>query len=144
MLLPSEVASVCPGERLEFVCTTDLDYIQWNVSVVQPRPDSRESQLISNIFNISTTNSFQLNMIQFTVARNITAESGSHPLISTLSVANVTTSLNGTKVKCTTFSESMMSVSVSSATIHVIQPISKLVYHICMHHKINHEYHSTD
>ena len=124
-LSPSEVASVCPGERLQFICHTTLDYIRWNVTVVQPRPDSRESELISNILNVSTTSSFPVNMIQFTVGRSSTAESNrSHPLISTLSVANVTTSLNGTKVKCATFSESVTNTT-STATIHVIQPFSK-------------------
>ena len=43
VLSPSKVTSVCPGEQLEFTCSTNLDYIQWNVTVVQPIPNSRES-----------------------------------------------------------------------------------------------------
>ena len=82
-------------------------------------------------------------MIQFTAARNITAESGSHPLISTLSVANVTTNLNGTKVECTTFSESMTSLSVLSATVHVIQPFSK-PKSTCNHIKFSTDTNSTN
>ena len=90
MLSPHDVASVCPGEPLKFICNTTLDYIQWNVTVVQPRVDSRESQLISDII-LSTTNSLTINMIHFSIARNSTT--GSRPLISSLSVSNVTAAL---------------------------------------------------
>ena len=49
VLSPSEVTSVCPGEQLELTCSTTLDYIQWNVTVFQPMPNSRESFLVSDI-----------------------------------------------------------------------------------------------
>ena len=121
VLSPSEVTSVCPGEQLEFTCSTTLDYIQWNVTVFQPIPNSRESFLVSDI--LSTTVPLTVNMIRFTVAKNST--SGSRPLISTLSVANVTAALNGTMVNC--IAESDIEINKLVTIIHVIQPLSKLI-----------------
>ena len=104
-LSPPELVSACLGERLDFICTTNREFIQWNVTVIEQgsqETHSREARLVA--YGGSPLQSLTVNGIPFTVAINSSSES--RPLISTLSVANVTADVNGTKVNCTGFTGS--------------------------------------
>lgn len=91
------IVSVCPGENLHFICSTNQSFIEWNITVVQPASGLQSrTKLVSDI---SPLPMLIVNGIIFSITRNSSLRS--HRLTSTLSVANVTADLNGTIVKCT-------------------------------------------
>ena len=121
-LLPTEVASACLGERLDVECSTNQDFIQWYLTVIDQETGeacSRRARLVSGVSPIQL---LTVNGIPFTIARNSSPES--HQLISILSITNVTAELNGTQVNCSAYN-SMEDPSIKVTTL-VIPNISKL------------------
>ena len=114
MLIPSGDVSVCPGAQLSFSCSTNLTYLEWNVTVFQSgTPHSRTLLVVSTSY---FTFPLVVNGHSFGVTRD--SASGTLPIISTLTVINATIDLNGTNVYCT----EMGSTAVSRASVHVIPP----------------------
>ena len=102
--MPS-VISLCPGMKLAILCnSTDvmssLGILQWNVTL------SHNAVTAEDVTTRSVAPSSP-QMVQLTISNivfDITRDStdGTVPVVSTLSVTNVTVALNGTIVECTT------------------------------------------
>ena len=121
ILSPDGLANVCPGEEFTLTCSTDqADFVKWNVQNTITSSFSR-SWLISNS---GTSVMLNLSIAEdpnaFSISRN--SEPESLPLISSLTITNVTTSWNGTVVNCTEAGDAVTESnrSVAAATIQVI------------------------
>ena len=116
MLSPSGVVSVCPGGQFSFRCSTNLRFLEWNVTIFQSgRPDSRR-QLVT------ATTELELDLLISGYLFNITKISAynSKPLTSTLTIAMVAINLNATRIKCAEIGNSPTETSVSMAIINII------------------------
>ena len=113
------VVSVCPGEDLHLICSTNSSLIEWNITVTVLQSESGQShsrtKIVSNILARPTM--LIVNGILFNITRNSTLES--RPLTSVASVANVTAGLDGTIVKCTAIEQSNSEREPSLVTIDV-------------------------
>ena len=110
------VLSVCPGEDLHFICSTNLSIIEWNITVLQ----SESGQAVSRtklVSDISPPSMLIVSGILITLTRNSTLRS--RPLTSIASVANVTADSNGMIVKCTAIEHSTSERESSTITIDV-------------------------
>ena len=116
-LSPSGVASVCLGEDLAFTCSTDKDFLEWNVTIVTGQTVSR-TRLISVGVSIIP---LMINMKLFNISFTNVLGGSSVSLESVLFVTNVTADLNGTMVNCTEVGTSLADTSSSIATVHVIR-----------------------
>ena len=113
VLSPSGEVSVCPGNQLSFSCSTNLGYLEWNVTMYQSgAPYSRKQRVYPTS---SFAHSLMVNGYSFRVTRD--SVDGSRPINSTLTV-NATTDLNGTDIYCSSEQRS----SPAAVTIHLITP----------------------
>ena len=88
ILLPSGDISVCPGCELYFRCSTNLTYLEWNVTVFQLRTGTSESRRLL-ITSVLIDSSLTISGYPFSVTRD--SPNNSYPLTSTLTVPpNVT------------------------------------------------------
>ena len=114
---------MCSGGQLTFVCTTNRTFIEWNITVLDSMGIRiSRTRLLST--GSQSVESQTVNMIVFDITRR--SKLDSTPLISTLSVANVTTGLNGTLINCTDIESSLTETSTSVATVQVIKATGKL------------------
>ena len=113
MLSPSGSVFACPGSQLSFTCSTNLDILEWNITVGMLR--SRR-QLVTDISRFDLP--LMINSHSFNVTRD--SADRSKPIISTLTTSAVTSDLNGTIISCTGVGGSESSTMV--ATINVITP----------------------
>ena len=120
MLSPSGDVSVCPGAQLSFRCSTNLRFLEWNITV------NIQSKRIPVTSLSQFSSPFIINGHSFNVTRNSADEA--YSLISTVAVSNVVADLNGTRVNCTEIEGStQVDSSTSVATINVLTPhLSKL------------------
>ena len=120
------VAPVCHvGDQLQITCTAMVDQesgIRWNAFRVNEQ--TTLEQIISDVFIHPRPSSNQrtsvmpttVDSVMFTFMR--TSEQGAtSPLISTLSIDSVSIGLNGTVVRCSDLTDSMIS---ASTTIQII------------------------
>ena len=113
MLSPSAVVSVCPGEQLTFVCSTNRSFVQWNVTVFRSGHSISRTQLVASVGASFT--SLVVDMVSFHIMRI-----GSLPLTTTLTITNnITTDLNNTRVNCTDIGSSLAETSSSVAIIKI-------------------------
>ena len=125
MLSPSRDVSVCPGSQLSFRCSTNLSFLEWNVTTFQlGKPDSRR-QLVT------AATELELDLLISRHLFNITRTSAynSYPLTSTLTVAMVVTNLNATRIKCAEIGNSPTETSASVATINIINSRLMIIGH---------------
>lgn len=114
MLSPSGLTFACPGEELTFFCSTGGSFMDWNVTILQlGRKISRSRFFATNSENIAP---LMVGTKSFTIMANFT-----DVLTSTLRIDNTTIDLNGTKVRCTDFGDSINETSTSVATVHIIK-----------------------
>ena len=134
---PAGVVSVCPGEDLHFICSTNLSIIEWNITVVQSESGQADSRT-KFVTDISPPSTLVVSGISFTLTRNSTLRS--RPLTSIASIANVTAGSNGMIVKCTATEQLTSERESSLVTIDVID-ISELqndfIHLIAMHSSHN-------
>ena len=117
VLSPSGVVSICVGKQLTFTCSTGRAFIEWNVTVLQSGVRSSRTRLV--LTETRTATPLTNNMITFNITR--ISSIGSLPLISTLTVVNVTNDhLNGTEVNCADIGNSLAQTSSSVAFVHII------------------------
>ena len=120
MLSPSGEASVCPGDQLSFTCSTNLTFLEWNITTFQSGTSRRQIMTAISQSNVQLI----INGHSFSITR--TSDDGSYPIVSKLVIANVPADLtiNSTRIRCTgqevghPFTENSTSVAV----IHVIRP----------------------
>ena len=113
MLSPSGVALVCPGEQLTFVCSTNRSFVQWNVTVFRSGQSISRTRLVPSV-GAPFTSSVVVDMVPFHITRV-----GSLPLTTTLTITNVSTDLNGTRVNCTDIGSSLAETSTSVSIIEI-------------------------
>ena len=98
-MLPQDTALACLGEQLIFMCNTNATSLRWNVTVPLV-PNGIASEIVSH------TQTRMISPIRINSDTSLTisrlSTNGTLPLISTLSVNNVISNLNGTKVECFT------------------------------------------
>ena len=115
MLSPSGVVPVCPGGDLVLVCSTNQNFMEWNVTLILGSGERiNRARLITSGIHVSPLSIRKKSL-------NITIH-GSLPLTSMLTAANVTTDLNGTQVSCIAIGGSIEDTITSSTTVHLIEP----------------------
>ena len=118
------IAPVCRvGDRLELTCnTTVADFLRWRLSVFGEQLQGRiiEKNIQSGDTSAQTSTE-TVNSTLFISTR--TSTQGATPLVSTLTIINVTNNLNGTRVHCREVGDSM---SANFTTIVVETGHSKL------------------
>ena len=113
MLSPSGDVSACPGSRFSFRCSTNLDILEWNITVGM-FPSRR--QLVTDISRFDLP--LMINSHSFNVTRD--SSDRSKLIISTLTTSAITSDLNGTMIICTDVGGAESSTLI--ATIKVITP----------------------
>jgi hypothetical protein len=122
------VAPVCDvGDSLQLTCTASVEFIKWNIVVVNDQGITEEITANINSGDASQQMSQRvINSTTFTFMRN-SAQNG--PLVSTLSIDSVSIGLNGTVVHCMEIGGSMASASTIIQIINVSQSeLANLVY----------------
>jgi hypothetical protein len=116
ILSPMTVAPVCDvGDPVNLTCTASVEFIRWNITVVNDQGIIEEITANSNSGDASQQMSQRvINSTTFIFMRS-SAQNG--PLVSTLSIDSVSIGLNGTVVRCVEVGGSMAS---ASSTIHII------------------------
>ena len=120
MLSPSGEASMCPGDHLSFTCSTNLTFLEWNITTFQSGTSRRQIMTAISQSNVQLT----INGHSFSITR--TSDDGSYPIVSTLVVANIPADLtiNSTRIRCAgqEVGRPLTENSTSVAVIHVIMP----------------------
>lgn len=111
VLSPSGIVSVCHGEQLNFVCTSQGGFLEWSFFANDGLIDRRYTRILSTISQMSQ---LMINQTVFTFSR-ISGEN-SLPLTSRLSISPIGSGLNGTLVNCT----DLATFNTSSTIINVI------------------------
>ena len=115
-LSPSDVAMSCPGEQLTLRCSTNETYLEWSVTDTQRR-------LVSFQGLAQELGPLTVNSIIVPISR--ISDNGVLPLVSTLSISNVT-KFNRTVVNCSEIMENGQKLT-SSTNIHLIATGTKLI-----------------
>ena len=132
MLSPSGDIAVCPGSQLSFRCSTNLTFLEWNVTVsLSGKPESRQKLVTpSSPLHLQLTISGQL----LNITRNITSNHNSSLLVSMLTITKPVADLSATLIACTEIGSSRAESSTSMATINVINPsLSRLIIQCITH-----------
>ena len=112
MLSPSGEALACPGEQLAFVCSTNRNFIEWNITLfLSGGQSTSRTRLVPSVGPIET---LVVDTMSFHIIRN-----ESLSLTSILTIASVTTDLNGTRVNCTDIGSSLAETSTSVSIIKI-------------------------
>ena len=113
MISPSPRAAVCHvGDSLAVMCNTTESVLDWNIAFARTN-DRIDSTVTSSLLvqDIRTSNS-----TVFVFSR--TSECGTLPLISTLDISSVTSSLNGSTISC--MDSSSVAMEVITTTLYII------------------------
>ena len=99
----SDAALVCLGGNLTFICRTNESFLFWNVTIFFPNGSVHDTRdrLVTTIFTMDQIYFKSLGIQNSHVTILRTSPSGIPPLISTLSLINMSSTFNGTLVKCT-------------------------------------------
>ena len=117
--MTDEFQTVCPGEQqTTLMCGADHIYLEWNVSIIrQPSLRIHETRSIPYLDQNIVVSPILINFASFTFSRD--SSPGALPLVSTMKIKNVTSSLEGTVIRCTGLNSSSVSSVVLMTTIHV-------------------------
>ena len=112
-LSPMSVAPVCDvGDPLQLTCTASVEFIRWNITVVNDQGITEEITVNINSGDTSQQMSQRIiNSTIFTFMRTSTRFAS--PLVSTLSIDSVSIDLNGTVIRCMEVGGSMASASTT-------------------------------
>ena len=113
------MTSVCPGEQLTSTCNTSTYAHRW--TLVDPNTGMMYSRLVSVPVHDTPQIIDPLKVQSFTFTFAVTSALGTLPLISTLTVNNVTDYLNTSRIGCQVEDGSENSTS-EVVNIHVIEP----------------------
>ena len=115
MLTPSEIAQVCAGDNLGFICNITGTFLEWRFPLISSGRRHFYSILASDSSEAQKHLLIDNSTVNITFSR-ISAEDS--PVSSRLLISPVTESHNGTEVTCVDLSSS--SVMESSTTIVII------------------------
>ena len=126
LLSPMSVAPVCHvGDPLQLTCTASVDFLEWNMRVINEHGRLHEITAFSNSRDMNQQlTPMVVNDTSFTFMR-ISARNAT-PLMSTLAINSISIGLNGTVVRCRDANNPMTS---ASTTIH----INGIIDSKCMH-----------
>ena len=105
-------SEVCPGRELNLLCQTNSSYLNWHLAVPYMF-NTPYMRFLSSTLSLNSLRPINVSGHIFNITR--TSIEGSLPLESTLSVANVTTDIEGTRIDC------LNNGSNLSTIIHVIR-----------------------
>ena len=133
VLSPSGNVSVCPGSQPSFRCSTNLRFLEWNITTYQSGMSHSRRHAFTSISqpNVQLT----VNGNLFNITRISAA--GSVQIISTVTTTVnkiVADTINGTRIRCTgrEVGSSPTDNSTSVATVHVITPnIGMSIFNVC-------------
>ena len=111
-MIPAEsVSETCPGGQLMLSCSTNFSSLQWTVTVFPPSCLETRETGIRTIFGTSPAHErpIIINQTMFYFSKT-----SSSPLTSVVSVVNVTTDINETRIEC------VHAGGMSETIIHVI------------------------
>ena len=105
----------CPGEQRMLLCSVSYTFIQWGILTMNQtlRQTTIVPYLGQNLISILTLT----NSTTFIFSRN--SSPGTLPLVSTMTIKNVTSSLEGTVISFTGINSSSIPSVVLMTTIHV-------------------------
>ena len=112
MLSPSGEVSVCPGSQLSFTCSTNLRYLDWNITIFQPLTGASDSRRQLLTF-VSEDSPLTISGYSFSVTRN--SADNYYPPISTLTVPSAVDDLHNAKINCTEIGSTL------AEQIHLLQ-----------------------
>ena len=103
-----EFILVCPGQQLSLTCTpTEADVLRW---IVTP-PGTTSTLIPSRLVSVRRDPlPLPVKVNNITVNINISRQSSSPPVISTLSIDVITADFNGTEIVCEVENSSAMTV----------------------------------
>ena len=107
---------ICPGDHETLMCNTNHTFLEWSVSIIS-QPSFHETRSISYLDQNPTISPIMINSVNFTLSRDSSPRA--LPLVSTMTIKNVTNALEGTVVSCTGINSSSASSVVLLKTIHV-------------------------
>ena len=112
MISPSPRAAVCRvGDSLAVMCNTNESVVDWNIAVAGT--NDRIDSIVTSTTQVQDIHASDSNVFIF----SRTSERGTLPLISTLDISSVTSSLNGSTISCMDSSSVAMEVT---ATVYII------------------------
>ena len=120
ILSPVSMAPVCHvGDPLQLTCTADVEFIRWNLTVVNEHGVKEDIVVSRNSRDsASPQREITINSTTFTFSR--TSVQGDLPLVSVLAISSTSFSLNGTVVQCMDASNSMTMLVPVLTTIQII------------------------
>ena len=109
---------LCPGENGTLMCSTNHIYLEWSVTVSTVWQSSlHETRSIPHLDQNIAVSPILMNSANFTFSR--ASSPGALPLVSTMTIYNITSNLEGTMIRCTGLNSSSVSSVVLMKTIHV-------------------------
>ena len=127
---PAHMASVCRGDQLELICTTNRIFLEWSFSLIsEGETSARTYSRILNILSGPAIPGLLVNSITFSFSR-VSAQD-TLPLISRLLINPVSAELNGTLVNCTDIFETL---ETASTLVRIIN--EDLIYGRLWKHKV--------
>ena len=110
-----KLQTVCPGEQpttLTMSCSTNHTFLEWSISTLKHETRSI-SYLDQNVF----VQPIMVDSANFTFSR--ISSPGTLPLVSTMTIMNITSNLEGVTISCIGLNSSSLSSVVLMTTIHV-------------------------
>ena len=98
------------------MCSTNYIFLEWSVSTAR-QPSLHETRSISNLDQNVVVSPILINSANFTFSRDSSPRD--LPLVSTITIMNVTSNLEGTVIRCTGLNSSSVSSVVLMTTIHL-------------------------
>ena len=125
ILSPSRVAQVCEGDQVVLNCISSESTHRWSFRLINPsQPNLFVQEMYSSAVGSDMLQSpLTVNSTTFSVRR--TSAANDAPLVSLLSIENVTDHLHMTEVNCSTQPQNEM-IQTSSTSIYVIKKYSRM------------------
>ena len=114
--MTDELHTVCPGEQpTTLMCSTNHIFLKWSISSL--RQTETRNLSIPYLDQNVVVPSIMMDSATFTFSR--VSSPGALPLVSTMTIMNITSNLEGTMISCTGLNSSFVSSVVLMTTIHV-------------------------
>ena len=108
---------VCPGQQQTLRCSANYAFLEWSVSTTS-QPSLRETRRVPYEDQTLSLAPIMINSANFIFSRDSSPRE--LPLVSTITIMNVNSNLEGTVVSCTGLNSSSESTMVLMTTIHVL------------------------
>ena len=117
-LYPSEVTQICAEQQFELTCSTNETGLVWDLDDTISDSQDQLQYLFFSSDPDPAIRQLQVGSTMLILVRNSTRNSLS--LVSSLSVINASSSINGKKVNCTELIMNTVKGQVKSTTFHTI------------------------